>query len=157
MASAFWHNRIKNRGYCVKNTVPLIHRIRYQGRPRLKTCGFSLFYLFFRSIVVSSLSVHSYASRLSADDFCSKSLCPRALVFWAASNEKEQDGKFRFALFVFDENTESSYFLPGEAVSDPSPTRPRRFAASSLILYLRTLPAAFIGKLSTNSMYLGTL
>lgn len=28
---------------------------------------------------------------------------------------------------------------------------------NSLILYLRTLPAAFIGNPSTNSMYLGTL
>lgn len=47
---------------------------------------------------------------------------------------------------------------PDLAVSMPAaPTRPRRLAASSRILYLRIFPAAFMGKLSTNSMYLGTL
>ena len=49
------------------------------------------------------------------------------------------------------------YCFPGDAVSEPSPTSPRRFAASSLILYLSIFPAAFIGKLSTNSIYFGTL
>ena len=48
-------------------------------------------------------------------------------------------------------------YLPGPAVSAPSPVRPRRAAASWRILYLRILPAAFMGKLSTNSMYRGTL
>ena len=48
-------------------------------------------------------------------------------------------------------------YLPGPAVSAPSPVSPSRLAASSRILYLRILPAAFMGKLSTNSMYLGTL
>ena len=38
--------------------------------------NFFIFYLIFRSIAVSSLTVHSYGSRSSADDFCSKSLCP---------------------------------------------------------------------------------
>ena len=38
--------------------------------------NFFIFYLIFRSIAVSSLIVHLYDSRSSADDFCSKSLCP---------------------------------------------------------------------------------
>ena len=50
-----------------------------------------------------------------------------------------------------------NYCLGNPAVSAPSPTRPSRFAASSRILYFRTLPAAFMGKLSTNSIYFGTL
>jgi hypothetical protein len=41
---------------------------------RLKTCGFLLFYYFSFPILVSSLSVPLYASRSSADDFCSKSV-----------------------------------------------------------------------------------
>jgi len=48
-------------------------------------------------------------------------------------------------------------YQPGPAVSAPSPVRPRRAAASWRILYLRILPAAFMGKLSTNSIYRGTL
>ena len=43
-------------------------------------------------------------------------------------------------------------YLPGPAVSAPSPVRPSFWAKSWRILYLRTLPAAFMGKLSTNSM-----
>ena len=43
---------------------------------RLKTCGFLHFVIVFYSIAVSSLGVHSYASRSSADNFCSKSVCP---------------------------------------------------------------------------------
>ena len=46
----------------------------------------------------------------------------------------------------------SEVYLPGPAVSAPSPVRPRRWAASWRILYFRILPAAFMGKLSTNSM-----
>ena len=49
------------------------------------------------------------------------------------------------------------YFPAGPAVSAPSPMRPSSFAASWRILYFKILPAAFMGKPSTNLMYLGTL
>ena len=49
------------------------------------------------------------------------------------------------------------YLLAGPAVSEPSPTRPSSSAASCRILYFRILPAAFMGKLWTNLIYLGTL
>ena len=45
-------------------------------KSRLKTCGFLRLIRFFCFILVSSLSVPSYASRSSAKDFFSKSVCP---------------------------------------------------------------------------------
>ena len=51
----------------------------------------------------------------------------------------------------------SHIYLPGPAVSAPSPTSPSSLAKSWRILYFRILPAAFMGKLSTKRMYRGTL
>ena len=58
----------------MKNTVPLLLLSANSGKSGLKTCGFPLFIKVFYSIVVSSLDVDNYASRSSADDFCSKSV-----------------------------------------------------------------------------------
>jgi len=43
----------------------------------LKTYGFPRLLIVFYSIAVSSLIVRLYDYRSSADDFCSKSVCPR--------------------------------------------------------------------------------
>ena len=43
---------------------------------KVENLRFSPFYLFLFAIAVSSLTVHSYASRSSASDFCSKSSRP---------------------------------------------------------------------------------
>ena len=55
--------------------------------------NFSFFYSFFRSIVVSSLIVHSYDYRSSANDFCTKSHCPGAAVFRQNRTKKSGDAK----------------------------------------------------------------
>ena len=63
-------------------TVPLPYFYAFFKVLRLKTSGFLVFILVFYSILVSSLGVPLYASRSSAEDFRTKSVCRTAFVFW---------------------------------------------------------------------------
>ena len=72
------YNRIKNGGSIVKTVfLPLLYTILEVLR--LKTCGFLHLIKVFYSISVSSLGVGVYASRSSAENFCSKSVRPTVL------------------------------------------------------------------------------
>ena len=72
-SASFWHNRKKSEDYVkLRNLRSKFMLICFLG---LKFYEFLLFYALF-SIVVSSLDVHSYAYRSSANDFCSKSSEP---------------------------------------------------------------------------------
>ena len=70
---------------------------------------------------------------------------------WESPDSEESGDYFKSC------STKALRYLPGPAVSAPSPVRPNLWAKSWRILYLRILPAAFMGKESTNSMYRGTL
>ena len=74
-AYVFWHNRIKNGRSIVRHSVSVVSLYNFKGL-RLKTFGFLPFTKVFYSIAVSSLAVHSYSYRSSADNFCSESVCP---------------------------------------------------------------------------------
>ena len=67
---------------------------------RLKTYGFLRCLYVFYSILVSSLSVPLYASRSSAKDFCTKSVCPGLSYLGITENKKFERYFISASLFI---------------------------------------------------------
>ena len=80
-------------------------------RGKVENLGFSSFFIgVFYFILVSLFGVPLYASHSSAEDFRSKSVCPRAVVFRRNQIKKRQDYKHK-APAVFFINADNSDFL----------------------------------------------
>ena len=76
-ASVFRRNRIKKPVYFKeKHSAIIIVSIEFEDKRVENLTVFLVFIKVFYSILVSSLTVCSYRSRSSAEDFRAKSLCP---------------------------------------------------------------------------------